>query len=135
MAPKKRGRVIETEADAPLQRQTSKKGRIAEQQPESYGAKRENGQTAVASRDVVLALASALGKSATDMPPVRKTVHASEQVASVYDAIAVCKGCGANNAQTESLRLAERYPEVAAACSYFKFAGRRQRETPVADAS
>ena len=32
------------------------------------------------------------------------------------------------------LRLAERYPEVAAACSYFKFAGRRQRETPVADA-
>ena len=32
------------------------------------------------------------------------------------------------------MRLAERYPEVAAACSYFKFAGRRQRKTPVADA-
>ena len=30
--------------------------------------------------------------------------------------------------------LAERHPEVAADCRYFKFAGRRQRQTPVADA-
>ncbi len=134
MAPKKRSRAIETEADAPLQRQMSKKGRVAEQPPESPGAKRASGQTAVASHDVVVALASALGKSVAGMPPVRKTIHAGEQVASVYDAIAVFKGCSANAARKEFTRLAECHPEVAAGCRYFKFAGRRQRETPVADA-
>ena len=107
MAPKKRSKTIETEADAPQQRQTRKKGRVAEQHQESPGAKRASGHTAIASRDVVLALASALGKSATDMQPVRKTAHAGEQIASVYDAIAAIKG-HACNPKEEYRRLAER---------------------------
>ena len=68
------------------------------------------------------------------MPPVRKTTHAGEQVASVYDAIQAIKGISKSNARKELLRLAERYPEVAPTWSYFKFDGAGQRGKPVADA-
>ena len=71
---------------------------------------------------MVVALASALGKSATDMQPVRKTAHAGEQVASVYDAIAAIEG-HACNPKEEYRRLAKRYPEVVALCDHFQFSG------------
>ncbi len=132
MAPK-RGRAIEMEVDAPLQRQTITKRRGAQQQHEGPGVK--CGQAAVAAeRDVVLALARALGKTAADMPPLRKSTVDDEQVVSVRDVLMAVLGCSILTANKVICRLRDRYPEVMAQCHNLKFSGAGQRETLVANA-
>ena len=49
---------------------------------------------------------------------------------SVYDVI---RFCGKGGERKVWKRLTEQFPEVVAKCHYFKFSGRGQRETPVAN--
>jgi very-short-patch-repair endonuclease len=49
---------------------------------------------------------------------------------SVYDVI---KFCGKKNPHDAWKSLCEQFPEVLTQCEYFKFSGRGQRKTPVAD--
>ena len=64
---------------------------------------------------------------------IRKTSETPQRV-SVYDLIAAITDQDANNARTSFKRLKQEHSEVAAICSYFKFSGSGQRETPVAEA-
>ncbi len=129
MPPKKRAQSSTTVANSRAAKASRRVSAVAPQRA-SDGAAR--GQT-VASQDVALALAGALGKSAADMPAIRKTVLANEQVASVFDAIAAFKGRSCKP-KVEYKRLTGRFPEVVASCYHFQFAGQGQRETPVANA-
>ena len=53
---------------------------------------------------------------------------------SVYDVLQVVTGSSASNACNVFSRVSEAFPEVLTNCSNFKFSGRGQRETPVAEA-
>ena len=64
---------------------------------------------------------------------IRKTAEDPPRVA-VYDVLQMVTGCNANNCSNVYSRVAESFPEVLRNCSNFKFSGRGQRETPVADA-
>ena len=64
---------------------------------------------------------------------IRKTAEDPPRVA-VYDVLQVVTGCNANNCSNVFSRVSEAFPEVLTRCSNFKFSGRGQRETPVADA-
>ena len=64
---------------------------------------------------------------------IRKTAEDPPRVA-VYDVLQVVTGCSAQNCSVIYSRVADAFPEVLTNCSYFKFSGRGQRETPVADA-
>ena len=64
---------------------------------------------------------------------IRKTAEDPPRVA-VYDVLQVVTGCSAHNCSNVFSRVSEAFPEVITNCSNFKFSGRGQRETPVADA-
>ena len=64
---------------------------------------------------------------------IRKTAEDPPRVA-VYDVLQVVTGCSAQNCSSVYSRISEAFPEVLTNCSNFKFSGRGQRETPVADA-
>ncbi len=121
MAPKKRDRKADAEPGAKRSRTRAR-----------HAMEEATGQI-VASQDVVVALACALDKSTAAMPPIRKVILEGEQVASVFDAMKAFRGPSCNPYE-ECRRLSERYPEVLTNCENFKFSGKGQRETPVADA-
>ena len=60
---------------------------------------------------------------------VRKTAEIPPRV-SVYDTIAAITGYPDDQSRGVYKRLLETYPEVGASCTYFKFPGRGQRDTP-----
>ena len=64
---------------------------------------------------------------------IRKTAEDPPRVA-VYDVLQLVTGCSATNCSNVFSRVSEAFPEVITNCSNFKFSGRGQRETPVADA-
>ena len=64
---------------------------------------------------------------------IRKTAEDPPRV-SVYDVLQVVTGSSASNACNVFSRVSEAFPEVLTNCSNFKFSGRGQRETPVAEA-
>ena len=64
---------------------------------------------------------------------VRKTSETPPRV-SVYDVLSAITGLSTNNCSNVWKRLQDDFPEVATNCSYFKFQGQGQRETPVCDA-
>ena len=64
---------------------------------------------------------------------IRETAEDPPRVA-VYDVLQVVTGCSAHNCSNVFSRVSEAFPEVITNCSNFKFSGRGQRETPVADA-
>ena len=64
---------------------------------------------------------------------IRKTAEDPPRVA-VYDVLQVVTGCSAQNCSVIYSRVSDAFPDVLTDCSYFKFSGRGQRETPVADA-
>ena len=64
---------------------------------------------------------------------IRKTAEDPPRVA-VYDVLQLVTGCSAQNCSNVYSRVADSFPEVLRTCSNFKFSGRGQRETPVADA-
>ena len=51
----------------------------------------------------------------------------------VYDVLQVVTGCSAHNCSNVFSRVSQAFPEVNTGCSNFKFSGRGQRETPVAE--
>ena len=63
---------------------------------------------------------------------IRKTAEDPPRVA-VYDVLQVVTGCSAHNCSNVFSRVSEAFPEVLTGCSNFKFSGRGQRETPVAE--
>ena len=64
---------------------------------------------------------------------IRKTAEDPPRVA-VYDVLQLITGCSAQNCSNVYSRVSEAFPEVLTNCSNFKFSGRGQRESPVADA-
>ena len=64
---------------------------------------------------------------------IRKTAEIPPRV-SVYDVLGLIYGFTSNNSSNVLQRLVEQFPEVARICSNFRFQGRGQRDTPVADA-
>ena len=64
---------------------------------------------------------------------IRKTAEDPPRVA-VYDVLQAVTGCSAKDCTHIYARVLAGYPEVLAGCQNFKFSGRGQRETPVADA-
>ena len=64
---------------------------------------------------------------------IRKTAEDPPRVA-VYDVLQVVTGCSAKDCTHIYARVSAGYPEVLVGCQNFKFSGRGQRETPVADA-
>ncbi len=69
----------------------------------------------------------------TCLRQIRKTAEDPPRV-SVYDVLQVVTGCSAPNCCNVFSRVSEAFPEVLTNCTNFKFSGRGQRETPVADA-
>ena len=63
---------------------------------------------------------------------IRKTAEDPPRVA-VYDVLQVVTGCSAHNCSNVFSRVSQAFPEVNTGCSNFKFSGRGQRETPVAE--
>ena len=61
---------------------------------------------------------------------IRKTSENPPR-ASVIDVISVFTGKTQHDAAQDFRRITEQWPEVVAASSFFKFPGKRQRETPV----
>ena len=64
---------------------------------------------------------------------VRKTAEVPPRV-SVYDTIGALTGYPDDQSRGLFRRLLDSYPEVGASCTYFKFPGRGQRDTPVTNA-
>ncbi len=64
---------------------------------------------------------------------VRKTAEDPPRV-SVYDTLGVITGYAQEDRHKLFHRLCEQFPEVRTVCTYFKFSGRGQRDTPVTDA-
>ena len=64
---------------------------------------------------------------------IRKTAEDPPRV-SIYDVLQVVAGLRQDNCNTIWTRLQETYPEVSTSCANFRFAGRGQTNTPVADA-
>ena len=64
---------------------------------------------------------------------VRKTAESPPRV-SVYDVLGAITGYAQGERYNLFQRLCEQFPEVNTICTYFKFPGRGQRETPVTDA-
>ena len=64
---------------------------------------------------------------------IRKTAEDPPRVA-VYDVLQLVTGCSATNCSNVFCRVSEAFPEVLTNCSNFKFSGKGQRETPVAEA-
>ena len=64
---------------------------------------------------------------------VRKTAEVPPRV-SVYDTIGALTGYPDDPSRGLFRRLLDSYPEVGASCTYFKFPGRGQRDTPVTNA-
>ena len=64
---------------------------------------------------------------------IRKTAEDPSRMA-VYDVLQLVTGCSAQNCSVVYQRLSDVFPEVPADVSIFKFPGRGQRDTPVADA-
>ena len=62
--------------------------------------------------------------------PIRKTGEEPPHI-SVIDVAAVITGKNHDAAAQDFRRMSERYPEVRAKCTDYKFPGRRQRNTPV----
>ena len=63
---------------------------------------------------------------------IRKTAEDPPRV-SVYDVLQVVTGCPAYSCSTRWQRLKDNFPEVSTPCANFKFSGRGQVATPVAD--
>ena len=78
--------------------------------------------------DVPTQLAALLGKEAVQ---IRKTDRNPPQ-ASIYDVISAVTGLNGNHAGKAYRDLTARYPEVHSVGVNFRFAGRGQRDTPVA---
>jgi hypothetical protein len=64
---------------------------------------------------------------------IRKTAESPPRV-SVYDVLGSVTGYAQDNRDKLFQRLCEQFPEVRMICTYFKFPGRGQRDTPVTDA-
>ena len=64
---------------------------------------------------------------------IRKTLEDPPRVA-VYDVLQVVTGCPAYNCSTRWKRLQDSFPDVSTSCANFKFSGKGQVATPVADA-
>ena len=64
---------------------------------------------------------------------IRRTAEEPPRV-SVFDVLRVVTGYPDDRSRVLYRRLLEVYPEVAASCTYFRFPGNSQRETPVVDA-
>jgi hypothetical protein len=71
--------------------------------------------------------------SEASLQQIRKTAETPPRV-SVIDVIRAITGLSASNCHNVLQRVIESFPEVSRICSKFKFPGRGQRETPVADA-
>ena len=71
--------------------------------------------------------------SETSLQQIRKTAETPPRV-SMIDVVRAITGFSGSNAYNVLTRLFESYPEVSTICSNFKFPGRGQRSTPVADA-
>ena len=78
-------------------------------------------------------LAALLGKTAKDIPIIRKTDETPPRI-SIIDVITAITGTTTNYAAQQLRRLEDQYPEVGANCTLLKFPGRRQRDTAVTDA-
>lgn len=78
-------------------------------------------------------LAALLGRTAKDLPTIRKTDEIPPRI-SIIDVITAITEKSARHAAEQLGRLVGRYPEVAANCGLLKFPGRRQRDTAVTDA-
>jgi ribosomal protein S11 len=79
--------------------------------------------------EVAKELARALGVEEVTIQ-IRQT---SDKKASVIDAVRLFLGLDANQAAERVRQICERYPEVKARICIYKFPGRRQRDTPIAD--
>ena len=84
-------------------------------------------------RDLKDLMASLTSLTETSVRQVRKTAESPPRV-SVIDVVGLVTGQSAHNSAITTQRLLESYPEVATDCSHFRFTGRGQRDTPVADA-
>jgi hypothetical protein len=71
--------------------------------------------------------------SEASLQQIRKTAETPPRV-SVIDVIRAITGLSGSNGHNVLQRLFESYPEVSTNCRNFKFPGRGQRDTPVADA-
>ena len=80
--------------------------------------------------DIPTQLGALLGKETVR---VRKTNEHPPRVSIVDVAMAVT-GKPQHDAAQDFRRLSTQYPEVGANCSHYRFPGRGQRDTPVADA-
>jgi hypothetical protein len=83
----------------------------------------------MSSPEVAKELAKALGVEEVTIQ-IRQT---EEKKASVIDAIRLFTGLNANHAAEKFRDLVRRYPDLNAKIVIYKFAGRRQRETPITD--
>jgi hypothetical protein len=92
----------------------------------------EAGETAVTG-SVEQELAPVLGIAMVHMPKIRATSHTPPRVA-IYDVISLISGLDGNHAGKAFRELVQQHPEVHSNGVNFKFPGRGQRETPVADA-
>ena len=79
--------------------------------------------------DVPTQLAALLG---SDRVNIRKTSATPSRISAI-DVVEAITGKTKNNARNSLDCVRERYPEVARNLSYFRFPGRGQRETPIAD--
>ena len=75
-------------------------------------------------------LAELLGKSEEELQRIRQTPDCKT---SLIDTVAIMSGLDANQAGLALRSIQQRYPEVQYKISNYKFPGRGQRDTPVAD--
>ena len=78
-------------------------------------------------------LAALLGRTAKDLPTIRKTDETPPRI-SIIDVISAITGKNTNHAGFQLRRLFARYPEVNTICVNLKFPGPGQRDTAVTDA-
>ena len=83
--------------------------------------------------DIRQQLAMLVGKEVKDIANIRKTSEVPPRV-SVIDVTMAITGKDRNHAAEDLRRIIGSYPEVNANCVNWKFAGARQRNTPVTDA-
>ena len=75
------------------------------------------------------ALAALLGRDAGDLPSIRKTEDTPANY-SIYDVIALIKGCSVQHASQEFDRLRERYGDGSPICGPVSFRDSRGRVNP-----
>ena len=78
-------------------------------------------------------LAALLGKTAKDLPTIRKTDETPPRI-SIVDVVMAVTGGSQHDAARSLRRLSDQYPEVGPNWSHFKFKGRGQRGAVVTDA-